>query len=110
MEEVKREIEKEYDGPVDILAGSKENEISDSGKGREDILGVISSDKAEKEIIEMLLRRPCTATDIAVTLNMDAERASDILKSMEIRGSLTVKIHGGKKYYRTLTGQRTGNE
>jgi len=110
MEEVKREIEKEYDGPVDILAGSKENEISDSGKGREGILGVISSDKAEKEIIEMLLRRPCTATDIAVTLNMDAERASDILKSMESRGSLTVKIHGGKKYYRTLAGQETENE
>jgi len=104
MEEVKREIEKGFDGPVDILAGSKGNEISDSGKGREEALKSISTARAEDEIIEMLLRRPCTATDIAATLNMDAEQAAGILKDMESRGSLTVKIHGGKKYYRAVNG------
>ena len=110
MEEVKKEIEKEYDGPVDILAGSTGNEISDSGKGREGAPEAISAAKAEDEIIAMLRRRPCTATDIAATLNMDAEHASEILKSMKSRGSLTVKIHGGKKYYRTLAEEKTGNE
>jgi wyosine [tRNA(Phe)-imidazoG37] synthetase (radical SAM superfamily) len=100
MEDVKREIEKGYDGPVD----------SDSGKGREGSLESIPPIKVEDEIIEILLRRPCTITDIAATMNLDAERASEILKSMESRGSLTAKIHGGKKYYRTPVGQKTANE
>ncbi len=110
MDEVKNEIEKGYNGPVDILAGSKNDDMSDSGKGRQDSQGVISPDMAADEIIEMLLRRPCTATDIAATLNLDPEQASDILQDMEKRGSLTVKIHGGKKYYRTLSGQKIENE
>jgi len=110
MDEIKGEIAKGYDGPVDILAGSKGNEISDSGKGREGLLDAISPGKAEEEIVEMLLRRPCTATDIAATLNMDAEHASEILVAMEKKGSLTTRIHGGKKYYRTIAGQKTENE
>jgi len=110
MEEIKREIEKGYDRPVDILAGSRDGEPSDSGKGREGSLESISPDKAEDEIREMLMRRPCTATDIAATMNMDAERAAEILKNMERCGSLTVKIHGGKKYFRAPAGQKTGNE
>jgi wyosine [tRNA(Phe)-imidazoG37] synthetase (radical SAM superfamily) len=111
MEEIKGLIEKGYDGPVDILAGSKDNEGSDSGKGREEAsLEAVSPDKAEDEIIEMLLRRPCTVTDVAATMNLNAARAAEILQSMENRGSLTVKIHGGKKYYRTLARQKTENE
>jgi wyosine [tRNA(Phe)-imidazoG37] synthetase (radical SAM superfamily) len=110
MEEVKREIEKGYGGPVDILAGSKDNEQSDSGKGREGSPESVSSNKAEDEIIEMLLRRPCTAADIAASMNLDMERSSEILKSMERRGSLTVKIHGGKKYYRIPAEQKRENE
>jgi wyosine [tRNA(Phe)-imidazoG37] synthetase (radical SAM superfamily) len=110
IEEVKREIEKVYEGPVDILAGSKKEEISDSGKGRDGSAIRISPDKVEGEILEMLSRRPCTATDLAATMNMDPERASEILQGMKNRGLLTVKIHGGKKYYRTLMGQKTGNE
>ena len=43
-------------------------------------------------------------------MNLDLERTSEILKSMERGGSLTVKIHGGKKYYRTPVGQKTANE
>jgi wyosine [tRNA(Phe)-imidazoG37] synthetase (radical SAM superfamily) len=110
MEEVKREIEKGYDRPVDILAGSKNNELSDSGKGRKDSLESTSQTEIVDEIKEMLLRRPCTATDIAATMNLDMEHASEILKSMERRGILTVKIHGGKKYYRTPAGQKIENE
>jgi predicted transcriptional regulator len=43
-------------------------------------------------------------------MNLNAARAAEILQSMENRGSLTVKIHGGKKYYRTLARQKTENE
>ena len=39
-----------------------------------------------------------------------AERAAEILKNMEGRGSLTVKIHGGKKYYRIPAEQKRENE
>lgn len=110
MEEVKREIEKRFEGPVDILTGSRKDEPSDSGKGRESSLKSFSSDKAEGEIIEMLSRRPCTAMDIAFTMNLEVESISEILKDMERQGSLSVKIHGGKKYYRALPGQKKGNE
>jgi len=106
MDEVKKEIEKGYTGPVDILAGSKNDEMSDSDKGRPGFQGAISPEMAEDEIIEMLLRRPCTTTDIAATLNLDPEHASNILHDMEKRGSLAVKIHGGKKYYMAAAGQK----
>jgi len=102
MEDIKGEIGRGFAGPVDILAGTKDNEISDSGKGREGVLETISPAAAEREITEMLLRRPCTASDIAATLNMNSEHAAEILQGMEARGRLTVKIHGGKKYFRTV--------
>lgn len=101
MEEIREEITEGFEGPVDILAGSKENEISDSGKGREGVIEEVSAAEAEKKITEMLLRRPCTASDIATTLNMKTGQAAEILHGMEARGCLAVKIHGGKKYYRT---------
>lgn len=104
LEEVKAEIETVYDKPVDILAGVKDNEIADSGKGREIVDEKMVPARIETEISEMLLRRPCTASDIAVTLNMNSEQVAGILKAMENRGSLTVRIHGGKKYYKTATG------
>ena len=104
MEEVKGEIEKEYDRPVDILAGSKDNEIPDSGKEKEGISEKLPAAVVEDEISKMLLRRPCTASEIAATLSMTQPRTSEVLKDMENRGCLTVKIHGGKKYYRTVMG------
>jgi wyosine [tRNA(Phe)-imidazoG37] synthetase (radical SAM superfamily) len=104
MEEIKREIEKEYDYPVDILAGSKDDEITDSGKGREGLSELIPAAKVEDEINKMLLRRPCTASEIAATLNVNVEHASELLRDMENRGCLIVKIHGGKKYYRAVIG------
>ena len=104
MEEIREEIAKGYDNPVDILAGSKESEVPESGKGRDESAEIVSPAKVEAGISEMLLRRPCTASEIAVTLNMNSEHAAEILKDMENRGRLTVKIHGGKKYYRTVAG------
>ena len=104
MAEIKQEIVKKYDKPVDILAGSKDYETSESGKKREESADIIPPARIEAEISEMLLRRPCTASDIAATLNINLESAAEILKDMENRGCLTVKIHGGKKYYRTVKG------
>jgi wyosine [tRNA(Phe)-imidazoG37] synthetase (radical SAM superfamily) len=110
MEEVKKEIEKGYDGPVDILAGSKETEIIDKGKGRDGTAGKISPDAIKEEIIEMLLRRPCTAMDISSALNLETEQTSSILTDMERLCSVTAKIHGGKKYYRVPAKKKKENE
>ena len=110
MEEVKEEIEKGYAGHVDILAGSKETEVTDKGKGRNGSSEKISLESAEDEIIEMVLRRPCTVLDIAGTLNLETERASQILQNLANRGDLIATIHGGKKYFRTPKGQKTENE
>lgn len=102
MEEVKREIEEEYDQPVDILAGSIQTETSCSGGTGEEFDQIIPPAKVEAEISEMLLRRPCTASEIAATLNMNNEQIGGILADMANRNCLTIKIHGGKKYYRTV--------
>ncbi len=96
---IRQEIKKEYDGDVDILAGSRETEKTDKGKGRDDLSGGISLDRAEDEITEMVRRRPCTGLDVAATLKIEIERAVEILENMESRGDLVVKIHGGKKYF-----------
>ncbi|MDX1775279.1 MAG: radical SAM protein [Desulfobulbales bacterium] len=108
--EVKREIEKEYDGPVDILTRSKESSISDTGKGREASLSKFPSQPPEGNIIEMLARRPCTAAEIAAALHLNPEHAADVIKGLVNSGRLAVKIHGGKKYYRTSVGQKLKNE
>ncbi len=110
MEEVKAEIEKGYDGPVDILAGGRESEVSDSGKGRDVEPSSLSTPEIEDEIVALLLRRPCTAGDIAAALKLNVDQAAGILKHMESGGRLSVKIHGGKKYYRALAAQKTANE
>ena len=105
MEEVREEIGKDYDGPVDILAGSRETEVVDKGKGREGTAETKAPERIEEEIIEMLLRRPCTTADVASTLEFETGKAAAILQAMEKRGSVTTKIHGGKKYYRVLPEQ-----
>lgn len=110
MAAVKEEIEKGYDGPVDILAGCKDDEESAPDKGRQSRAPSASYDETEGEILEMLLRRPCTVTDVAATLNLEAEYAAGILVGMEKRGLLTAKIHGGKRYYGMSGEQKTGDE
>lgn len=100
MEAIREAIEKGYEGPVDILAGTKETEETDKGQGRDGPVENLPLEQAESEIIEMVLRRPCTALDIAGTLHLETERAAEILDKMVSRGDLFIKIHGGKKYFR----------
>ena len=109
MEEIKKEIEKGYGGPVDILAGTKETEGIDKGKGRDGTIGKFSPETCEEQIREMLLRRPCTVMDISSTLNLGNEQTDKILRAMESHGSVIVKIHGGKKYYRVPIRKNTEN-
>jgi wyosine [tRNA(Phe)-imidazoG37] synthetase (radical SAM superfamily) len=110
MEEIKEEIKKGYEGDVDILAGSKEDDVADKGKRRKSSSGKISLEQAENEIIEMVQRRPCTAAEIAGTLDLEAEKALEILVDLESRGDLIAQIHGDKMYFRTLKEMNTRNE
>ncbi len=97
---IKGEIAKNYEGPVDILAGGGIGSRSEAGKGREGTGTPESSTENEGAIMEMLCRRPGTVADIAAALNLEPARAADILADMEKRGSLAVAVHGGKKYFR----------
>ena len=110
MEDIKKEIEKGFDGSVDILAGSRETEVIDKGKGRDGTMVEVSPETLEEEIIEMLLRRPCTVMDISATMNLKAEQTSRILSDMVDKGNVSVRIHGGKKYYRVPEKKKTENE
>jgi len=110
MEEVKEDIKKSYEGSVDILAGSKEDEVADKGKGSSSSVEKISLEYAKDEIIEMVMRRPCTAAEIAGTLNLEADYALEILVDMESLGDLIAKIHGDKMYFRASKEKKTRNE
>jgi wyosine [tRNA(Phe)-imidazoG37] synthetase (radical SAM superfamily) len=110
MEEIKDEIKESFDGDVDILAGSKETERTDKGKRRIEFSDNVSLEHAEEEIFEMVSRRPCTAAEIAGSLNLVADHILEILVDMEIRGFLIAKIHGDKMYFRAAKGQIKENE
>jgi wyosine [tRNA(Phe)-imidazoG37] synthetase (radical SAM superfamily) len=110
MEEIKDEIKESFDGDVDILAGSKETERADKGKRRIESSDNVSLEHAEEEIFEMVSRRPCTAAEIAGSLNLVADHILEILVDMEIRGFLIAKIHGDKMYFRAAKGQIKENE
>ena len=110
MEEVREEINKGYDGPVDILAGSKEAEKTDLDIEKSRLPGKIPLELVRSEIVDMVSRRPCTAAEIAGTLNLEADHAVEILAEMESRGDLIAKIHGDKMYFRTAQGQILKNE
>jgi len=108
MEEVRTEIAVAFEGPIDILAGSREAEKID--KERNDSAAKPPLEGVESEIVEMVMRRPCTAAEIAGSLNLGADDALEILVEMENRGVLVAKIHGDKMYFRVSDAQLSKNE
>jgi wyosine [tRNA(Phe)-imidazoG37] synthetase (radical SAM superfamily) len=56
---------------------------------------------SENDILELLKRRPCTASDVSEALNMAAESAETLLNHMTKEGHITLKSHHGKEYYQT---------
>jgi wyosine [tRNA(Phe)-imidazoG37] synthetase (radical SAM superfamily) len=53
----------------------------------------------ESEILQVLQRRPCTASDICQALNLDTDSAADALQSLGKSGKVIETEHQGKKYY-----------
>ena len=99
MLEVKQRIEEIFDGPVDVLADIEEKPISEAEVGDRKPVQV-DPRSVEAEIINLLLRRPCTVADIAKTLEMKKENVAEVLEDMKKKGTLIQKIHGGKKYFK----------
>lgn len=56
---------------------------------------------SEDEIIEMLKRRPCTATDVSEALNLDPDTTQIMLQQMAAGGRIIETTHHDKRYYQT---------
>ena len=56
---------------------------------------------SENDILELLKRRPCTASDVSEALNMATESTETLLNQMTNEGHITLKSHHGKEYYQT---------
>ena len=108
LEEVRTEIAGAFEGPIDILAGSREADKID--KERDDTAARPPLEGVESEIVEMVMRRPCTAAEIAGSLNLGADDVLEILVEMENRGVLMAKIHGDKMYFRVSAEQLSKDE
>ena len=64
----------------------------------------LSSDELNSSITEMLLRRPCTAEDVAATLGIPVETARIHLSRMEREGLLTEEQGERGAFYRKAKG------
>ncbi len=51
------------------------------------------------EILEMLQRRPCTASDISEALNLDPAQTSRLMGELVDQGKVLKMLHQGKTYY-----------
>lgn len=58
--------------------------------------------KIEEEIISLVRRRPCTARDISLSLNLHPNEAIRYITKLIAKGHLKPVDQGGKVYYRTI--------
>ena len=52
-----------------------------------------------KEILEMLIRRPCTVADISKALNLNIQATEQLIEKLLTRGDVLAMSHQGKIYY-----------
>ncbi|MBC8317241.1 MAG: radical SAM protein [Desulfobulbaceae bacterium] len=86
QEELKR-IAQELPGKVEIIA-----DFSRKKKEKNRIAN-------ESEILHILQRRPCTASDICEALNLDTDSTTNALLHLEKSEKVIQTEHQGKKYY-----------
>lgn len=79
--------------------GEKAEVIADFSKETPKIYGA-----TESAILEMLLRRPCTAEEISDSLGIPLPEVSDRLKAMLRRGIIREREHAGRVYYSGADG------
>ena len=59
----------------------------------------LSHEALEREIAELLERRPCRSTEISTSLGIDPSATKKLLQAMTRKGILTVKVMDGEEYY-----------
>jgi wyosine [tRNA(Phe)-imidazoG37] synthetase (radical SAM superfamily) len=87
MEEIAAELGRDFDGKVEIL-------VDFSRRIHEKFMPIV-----ESEIIDMLKRRPCTASDICEALNLDQEGTDEVLAHLVKDGAIHIELHEGKQYF-----------
>jgi wyosine [tRNA(Phe)-imidazoG37] synthetase (radical SAM superfamily) len=89
MEDIARRLALNFSGRVEIVADFAKKQ------------GKTSKPVGEGEILQMLLRRPCTVDDVSQALTVDRGTVESMLQKLTKEDRLLVKEHGGKKYYQT---------
>ncbi|MBU1709139.1 MAG: radical SAM protein [Proteobacteria bacterium] len=82
-------IKDQLSGPVEIIAsfnsGHENNSIN----------------VTEKDIVDLIKRRPCTAKEISQALNLDIKSTDNHLKLLLKKSSITKTNHNDNEYYQT---------
>lgn len=87
LDEIAADLGLDFEGEVDIL-------VDFSKRIREKFMPIV-----ESEIVDMLKRRPCTASDICEALNLDELGADEVLVRLVKDGAIHIQLHSGKQYY-----------
>jgi len=53
----------------------------------------------EREVVELLKRRPCRLADVSASLGIDHNTAQKIIRRLEKRNLIVTKVSNGEKYY-----------
>jgi len=61
-----------------------------------------------QDVLDMLLRRPCTVEDVAAGLGMHRNEAVKYLEELSAEGKLVAEMRGAGTYYRALADQAAG--
>jgi len=85
-------VAKQFDQPVEIIVDFEKRK-------RDGFRPII-----ESEILHLLQRRPCTASDICEALNLDESRIVPFLDELVMAGRICRTIHDNKEYYQITTG------
>ncbi|MFH1965309.1 MAG: radical SAM protein, partial [Acidobacteriota bacterium] len=84
-------------GEVDII----------SGAGADDFSGTVLNEAREKDILDLISRRPCTAVDVARGLGIHHAESIKHLQSLSDSGRIVSEVTGGHSFYR-LDGRKKG--
>ncbi len=66
-------------------------------------------DSVEREVLDLLRRRPCRAIDVAFSLGIDLLTAQEVLKKLRERDQIDMKLVDGTEFFSKKQSRRAGN-
>ncbi len=88
--ETLKAIAEKIGGRAEVIAECKEKHA---------VLPAPARDLLEQDLVDMLLRRPCTVQDIATVLNINPSQAIKLLAPLIAGGRVAVQTAGPRTYY-----------